>query len=245
MEIRENERIDFLFDKDLRIVQSHDVFSFSLDAVLLAKFVYVPIQKGQLVDLCSGNGAIPLMLSKRTKGTITAVEIQEKLHDMAQRSVRLNRREDRIHLIHGDIEDMPGQLGYSKFDVVTCNPPYFATPAKSDKNSNPHLAIARHEIHTTLKKVVDVSRLLAKQGGKAAFVHRPERLPDLMLLMRSKGLEPKRLQLVYPKKGKEANMVLIEGAKDGKPGLTVLPPLTVYNENNQYTEELKDVVYGK
>src|SRR4051812_34474254 len=95
-----DERLDYLLAEKMRIIQSPSVFSFSLDAVLLARFAYVPIQKGNLLDLCTGNGVIPLFLSLRTKGQITGVEIQERLFNMAIRSIELNGLSDRLHMIH-------------------------------------------------------------------------------------------------------------------------------------------------
>ncbi|GER71679.1 hypothetical protein BpJC7_29820 [Weizmannia acidilactici] len=240
-----DERLDYLLAENLRIVQSPSVFAFSLDAVLLSKFAYLPIQKGKVLDLCTGNGVIPLLLSTRTKAEITGVEIQERLYDMATRSIAYNGLEGQIRLIHGDLKDMPAVLGYGKFDVVTCNPPYFPSQTKAIQNENEHLAIARHEIYCTLEDVVRVSSQMLKQGGKAAFVHRPGRLVDLITLMKKYRLEPKRLRLVYPKAGKEANTILMEGIKDGKPDLKILPPLVVYKENNEYTEEVEEILYGK
>jgi tRNA1(Val) A37 N6-methylase TrmN6 len=243
--LKGDERLDYLLAEKLRIIQSPSVFSFSLDAVLLARFAYVPIQKGNLIDLCSGNGVIPLFLSSRTKGNITGVEIQERLYEMAVRSIDYNGLEDRIRMIHGDIKEMPALLGHGKYDIVTCNPPYFPTPGKDEINANEHLAIARHEILCTLEDVVRVSSQLLKQGGKAAFVHRPGRLLDIVTLMRQYKLEPKRIQLVYPKPGKEANMLLVEGVKQGNPDLKVLPPLYIYNEEHEYTPEISEMLYGK
>ena len=240
-----DERLDYLLAEELRIIQSPTVFAFSLDAVLLARFVYVPIQKGNLIDLCSGNGVIPLFLSTRTKGQIIGVEIQERLFDMAQRSIDYNGLANRLQMIHGDIKDMPKQLGYGKFDVVTCNPPYFITPSKEEINPNEHLAIARHEIYCTLEDAIKVSSQLVKQGGKVAFVHRPGRLIDMITLMRRYRLEPKRIQFVYPKKGKEANILLVEAIKDGSPDLKISPPLIVYNEDDEYTPELREILYGE
>jgi tRNA1(Val) A37 N6-methylase TrmN6 len=243
--LKGDERLDYLLAEDLRIIQSPSVFSFSLDAVLLARFVYVPIQKGNLIDLCSGNGVIPLFLSARTKGNITGVEIQERLFDMAVRSIEYNQLQDRLHMIHGDIKEMPQRLGYGKFDVVTCNPPYFPTPSTEEINENEHLAIARHEILCTLEEAIRASSQLVRQGGKVAFVHRPGRFLDIVTLMRKYKLEPKRVQFVYPKQGKEANTLLIEATKDGNPDLKILPPLMVYNEGNEYTPEIKEILYGK
>lgn len=245
LELYDDERLDHLLGENLRIIQSPSVFAFSLDTVLLAKFVYVPIQKGNLLDLCTGNGVIPLLLSKRTKGDITGVEIQQRIYSMAKRSIEFNKLGHQIEMIHGDIKDMPIELGHGKFDIVTCNPPYFPTPKQDEINENEHLAIARHEIYCTLEDVVRVSSQLVKQGGKVALVHRPGRLLDIVTLMRKYRIEPKRLQFVYPKAGKEANTLLIEGIKDGKPDLKILQPLIVYNEENEYTKELQTILYGE
>jgi tRNA1(Val) A37 N6-methylase TrmN6 len=227
--------------ENLRIIQSPSVFSFSLDAVLLSKFVQVPIQKGNLIDLCAGNGVIPLLVSTRTKGKIIGVEIQERLFDMAKRSVQYNQLTEQITMVHGDINEIPKSIGYSKFDVVTCNPPYFSTPSQEEINKNEHYAIARHEILCTLEDVVRVSSQLLREGGKAAFVHRPGRLMDILSLMRKYRLEPKRLQFVYPKKEKEANAIL----KDGSPDLKLLPPLVVYNDRHEYNPEIRRILYGE
>ncbi|MFC0046541.1 methyltransferase [Metabacillus iocasae] len=246
MQLYEDERLDYLLaEENLRIIQSPSVFAFSLDAVLLAKFAYVPIQKGHIIDLCTGNAVIPLLLSKRTHALITGVEIQERLHSMAERSISYNQLEDQIQVIHGDLKDMPQKLGHGKFDIVTCNPPYFLTPKKDEQNINEHFAIARHEIHCTLEDVIRVSSQLVRQGGKIALVHRPGRLLDIVTLMRKYKVEPKRLQFVYPKAGKEANTILIEGIKGGNADLKVLPPLFVYQDNNEYTKELESILYGK
>ncbi|WP_062200967.1 tRNA1(Val) (adenine(37)-N6)-methyltransferase [Massilibacterium senegalense] len=243
MKLYEDERLDYLLNEEMRIIQSPNVFAFSLDAVLLSNFVYVPIQKGKIMDLCSGNGVIPLLLSKRTKGQLVGVEIQERLYDMAVRSVEYNKLTDRIQMVLGDLKDAPKTVGNGIFDVVTCNPPYFQMDGQADLHANPHYAIARHELLTTLEDVVKTSSSLVKQGGKVAFVHRPNRLLDIVTLMRKYRLEPKRLQFVHPKRGKEANTILIEGIKDGKPDLKILPPIAVYEEDNSYTKELKEMLY--
>lgn len=245
IQLKDDERLDYLLAEDLRIIQSPSVFAFSLDAVLLARFAYLPIQKGKIIDLCSGNGVIPLLLSGRTKANLTGVEIQERLYDMAVRSVEYNQLEQQISMIHGDLKDMPSKLGHHQYDVVTCNPPYFSSQSQEVVNPNEHLAIARHEIFCTLEDVVRVSSQLLRQGGKAAFVHRPERLMDILTYMREYRLEPKRLRFVYPKEGKEANTILVEGIRHGKPGLKVLPPLFVYNNENEYTAEVSEILYGK
>ena len=243
--LNDDERLDYLLAEGLRIIQSPSVFSFSLDAVLLAKFVSVPHHKGNIVDLCSGNGVIPLFLSARTKGHITGVELQRRLLDMAERSIRYNELEQQISMVLGDVKEIPAQLGIEKYDVVICNPPYFLAHEASDKNLSEHHAIARHELYLTLEEAVQSASKLLKQGGKAAFVHRPGRLLDLVTTMRANRLEPKRMQLIYPKEGKEANILLIEAIKDGKPDIKILPPLYVYNEKNEYTPQVREILYGK
>ncbi len=242
--LTDDERLDYLLAENLRIIQSPSVFSFSLDAVLLARFAYVPKKRGRIVDLCTGNGAIPLFLSARTESSITGVELQPRLAGMARRSIEFNGLEGQIDVIEGDVKESPAQLGYEKFDTVTCNPPYFPAHEMSDKNLSEHMAIARHELHLTLDEAVRSASQLLKQGGKAAFVHRAGRLIDIMAAMRENRLEPKRIRLVYPKAGKEANTLLIEGIKDGKPDLKVLPPLIVYGEDGEYTEEVRGLLYG-
>jgi tRNA1(Val) A37 N6-methylase TrmN6 len=240
-----DERIDYLVHRDLKIIQSPSVFSFSLDAVLLSRFAWVPIQKGNIIDLCSGNGAVALLLSKRSKANITGVEIQERLHSMAKRSVALNGLEKQVHMDLADIKDTPLKYGHGLFDALTCNPPYFASVHDEDFNKNEHLAIARHEIYCSLQDVIRVSSQLVKQGGKVAMVHRPNRLMEILSFMREYKLEPKKLQLIYPKAGSEANMLLIEGMKNGRPDLHILPPITVYGPDGQYTDELKRMFYGE
>lgn len=240
-----DERLDYLLaDESMKIIQSPTVFSFSLDAVLLAHFAYVPVQKGHILDLCTGNGVIPLFLSKRSKAQITGVEIQERLYGMAVRNVGLNRLEEQIGIIHGDLRSLQNTLGHSSFDTVTCNPPYFRTPKETEHNLNEHLTIARHEVCCTLEDVVKACKLYVRPGGKAAIVHRPERLADILTLFRDYKLEPKRMQLVYPKMGREANMLLIEGTRDGKPGLKILPPLYIYDANGEYTAETRKILHG-
>ena len=245
MILKDDERLDYLLAEELRIIQSPSVFSFSLDAVLLARFASIPISKGKIVDLCSGNGVIPLLLSSRTKAPILGVEIQERLYDMAVRSIDYNNLSNQLSMHHGDLRGIAKVIGHSQYDAVTCNPPYFPTPKAEEQNKNEHFAIARHEIHCTLEDVISNTSQLLKQGGKAAFVHRPGRLMDIMWLMRKYRLEPKRLQFVYPMAGKEANTILIEGIKDGNPDLKTLPPFIVYDENNVYTKEARELLYGE
>jgi tRNA1(Val) A37 N6-methylase TrmN6 len=237
------ERIDDLLTHELKIIQSNEVFSFSMDAVLLARFVSLPVRRGKIMDLCTGNGVIPLLMSTRTNATIEGLEIQERLHDMATRNVILNKLSNRIEVFLEDLKEAPQRFGHGQYDVVTCNPPYMSG-GTGDQNLNEHVAIARHEIYCTLEDVIRVSAYLTRSGGKVAMVHRPSRFTDLVNYMRKYRIEPKRVRFVHPKAGAEANMVLVEGIRDGKPDLKVLPPLIVYDEAGTYCPELLDIYYG-
>ncbi|KAB8126541.1 tRNA1(Val) (adenine(37)-N6)-methyltransferase [Gracilibacillus oryzae] len=246
MDLKDDERLDdLLADEKMKIIQSPSAFAFSLDAALLAHFANVPIKRGKIIDLCTGNGVIPLLLSKKTKLPITGVEIQERLYDMAVRSITLNQLENQIQMIHADIKDMPGHYGNDKFDYVTVNPPYFLTENVNHQNQNEYLTIARHEVYCTLEDVVRVCSQLTKSGGKVAMVHRPSRFVDIVTLFRKYKLEPKRIRFVYPKREKEANILLIEAIRDGKAGVKLLPPLYACKENGDYTEELEGILYGE
>lgn len=247
VKLYENERVDSLLAENLQIIQSADVFSFSLDAVLLADFVKsVSRPDRKAVDLCAGNGAVGLFISKKFAGRIDQVEIQSRLAGMNQRSLELNGLTDRIKVYNRDLKDAFSFLEKDSYDVVTCNPPYFKTLPQSKKNPNQYLALARHEIAVTLEDTVKVTSGLLKTGGKAYYVHRPDRLIEILETMQAHRLAPKRIKLIYPKQGRDANMVLIEAIKDGKSdGLKFLPPVITYTDQNEYTPTIKEILYGK
>ena len=238
------ERVDQLVNGGIKIIQSDEVFSFSLDAVLLADFAQVK-RTDQVVDLCAGNGAVGLFLSQKTKETITMIELQEKLAEMAHRSVRLNHLENQINVLPIDLADAPEFLGTDFADVVTCNPPYFVDQPQSTKNPNPYYAIARHELKTNLAAVLTTSARLLKTNGHFYMVHRPERLDEIMAKCAAARLAVKRLQFVYPKADREANMVLVDAIKDGRPnGVRVMPPIVAYTEQDEYTPQVKTILHG-
>lgn len=241
-DIRPGERLDDLLTHELRIIQSDEVFSFSLDAVLLARFCSAP-PRGRIADLCTGNGVVPLLLSTRTQAEMVGVEIQQRLADMAVRNVGLNGLNGRIRIVHGDLKQAHELLGYGQFDLITVNPPYLPV-ASGDLKANPHMAAARHELYCTLDDVLAACAKLVRAKGKVAMVHRPSRLAEIMSSMRLHRLEPKRMRFVHPRAGEEANMVLIEAARDGKPEVRLLPPLIVH-EGDSYCQELLDVYYGR
>src|SRR5690625_3911708 len=168
IQLNKDERIDKLMQNDLDIIQSHSVFSFSLDALLLGDFAEVPAHsRATIIDLCSGNGVVPLLLSHKTKSKMTGIELQERLVDMAERSIALNGLEDQITMIQGNLSDTYQWIKKDSVDVVTCNPPYFPVSDMSIKNPNTHLAIARHELYTNMEEIFSVIGGLLKTNGKA------------------------------------------------------------------------------
>ncbi|MGN1205527.1 MAG: tRNA1(Val) (adenine(37)-N6)-methyltransferase [Eubacterium sp.] len=231
------ERLDDLQRDGLMIIQNPNWFCFGMDAVLLSSFANVAEGKSVL-DLGCGNGIIPILMSSKTKaGHIEGLEIQPDIAEMAKRSVKYNKLNNRVHITTGDIKEAATIFGAASFDVITTNPPYMS---ESHGLTNPagHKAIARHELKCTLEDVLMASAKLLKPRGHFFMVHRPSRLGEIISKMVSYRIEPKRMQLVYPYVDKEPNMVLIEGTRGGNPGMTVEKPLIVYKELNVYTQQL-------
>ncbi|WP_242257998.1 tRNA1(Val) (adenine(37)-N6)-methyltransferase [Streptococcus thoraltensis] len=243
--LKEGERIDQLFSTDVKIIQNKAVFSYSIDSVLLSRFPKIP-SKGLIVDLCSGNGAVGLFASTRTKAPITLVELQERLADMAERSIQLNQLTDQVTMVQDDLKNLLEHVPRSQVDLILCNPPYFKSTETSKKNLSKHYLLARHEITTNLEEICQVSRHALKSNGRLAMVHRPDRFLDILDTLRRYNLAPKRVQFVYPKMGKDANMLLIEAIKDGSTdGLKILPPLFVHKDNGDYTDDIFEIYFGK
>ena len=207
MELKENERIDDLQCHGRMLIQNKSMFCFGIDAVLLAN--YAVVNEGDVcMDLCTGNGIIPVLMEAKTKGKhYTGLEIQKESAELA------------------------------RFDVVTVNPPYMNENHGIVNPSSPK-AIARHEICCTLEDIISTSSALLRDKGRFYMVHRPQRLVQIFELCHSYRLEPKRMRMVYPSYGKNANMVLIEAVRGGNSQLTTEPPLIVYNEDGGYTEDV-------
>lgn len=229
---------DLVGYKDLKIFQNTEWFSFSLDSVLLPNFVTLNKNIETIIDLGCGNAPIPLILSTKTDAKIIGVEIQKDSYELAKKSVLYNHLDDRIELLNIDMKDLRDRYSSDSIDVITCNPPYFKFLETSNLNDNIHKVIARHEKMITLEEIISLSKYLLKNNGVLAMVHRTDRLIEIINLFQKYGLEVKKIRFIYPKINTESNMVLIEGRKNGKTGLKLLPPLYAHNEDGSYTEEV-------
>ncbi len=240
--LKENERLDELQRNGYRIIQNPKKFCFGMDAVLLSGFAKARAGD-RVLDLGTGTGIIPILLEAKTEAAhLVGLEIQEESADMARRSVELNRLQDKIRIVQGDIKEAGTLFGAASFDVVTCNPPYMIGQ-HGLKNPEAPKAIARHEILCTLEDVVSQAAKVLKPGGNFYLVHRPFRLAEIMVVLQKYRLEPKRMRLVYPFADKEPNMVLLEANRGGRPRMTVEKPLIIYGEKGVYMPEIYEI-YG-
>lgn len=242
VELKENERIDDLQRNHYRIIQNKKRFCFGMDAVLLSGFATAQ-ENERVLDLGTGTGIIPILMEAKTHAKeLFGLEIQSEIVDMAKRSVQLNDLEHKIHIVEGDIKIASSLFQKSSFDVITSNPPYMEYHGGL-KNPDLSKAVSRHEILCSLEDVIREATYLLKPGGHFYLVHRPFRLADIFETMRKYKLEPKRIKMVHPFIDKEANMVLIEAIRGGKPMMKIEAPIIVYRETGIYTDEIYSI-YG-
>ena len=244
--MRDRIRLDDL-ENGYFIYQDAEAFCFGIDAVLLAH--YPALRDGdRVLDLCSGNGIIPLLIASTAEKTgrnvrITGLELQQPMADLFESSVEYNHLEDTITAVSGDVKEARALFGPASFSLVTCNPPYIASGSGLTAGADAK-KIARHEIACTLEDVISAAAGILKEKGRLAMVHRPGRLAEIFHLLHKYRLEPKRMRLVHPYADKSPNMVLIEAVRGGGAQLNIDPPLTVYNADGTYTEEVLRI-YGK
>ena len=225
--------------KNYYIVQDTQMFNFSLDSVLLPNFVTINKNINKILDIGCGNAPIPLILSTKTKAEIIGVEIQKEVFNLATKSVKINNLEQQIKIINADIKDIYNDFETESFDVITCNPPFFKVNKESNLNNNDYKTIARHEVKLNLDDIFKIAKKILKNNGYIAIVHRPERLLEILFTMKKYNIEPKKIQFIYPKKNMQANILLIEGTKNGKEGLKILPPIYTHMKNGEYTKQIK------
>lgn len=243
----ENEvMIDFLEFHDMKIIQRNDYFNFSLDSVLIANFATINRSTKSIVDLGTGNGVIPMLLSKRSKAKICGIELQAISADLARRNILMNNLSHQVQIIEDDMLNYKNHIEEQSQDLVITNPPFF----KLDENENQvndlsQLAMARHEITATLDDIIRVASKILKNRGYFCMVHRPDRLLEILEIMKKYKLEPKRLQFCHSKQDTPAKILLVEGIKSAKANLQVLPPLISHLNNNQYSDEIINMFKSK
>ena len=228
---------DLVYFKNIKIVQNKNYFNFSLESILLPNFVEITPNTKNILDLCTGNAPIPLVFSTMTKAKIYGVELQKEVFDLAKESIKLNNINN-IELINDNANNIINKFETDTFDIITCNPPYFEYTNNSRINDNEIKSIARHEIYLKLEDIFKISKKLLKNGGAVCIVHRTNRFLEIVDIMKKYNIEPKRVRFIYPKLNSESNLVLIEGRKNGKKGIKLLPPLFVHNNDGSYTEEV-------
>lgn len=239
----EGERLDELLIEDLKIIQRDKEFCFSLDAILLAHFA--SIKRGcTAVDLGTGTGVIALLLSALGAEKVTGIELNRCMAEMAMRSVKLNRLTERVNIIRADFRKLQGIVPCGECELVVANPPYRVVGG-GFLSLGQGVAMARHELTANLQDVIAAAKYLVKYRGRFAMVHLPERMVEVVSRMSAAGIEPKRLRLVFPRADKKPNMLLVEGVRGAKPGLEVLPPLIVYAQDGDYSEEIKEYYKSK
>ncbi len=244
MELNKNERIDDLEFKGYKIIQNSEGFCFGIDAVLLSDFAKNLKKNSKVIDLGTGTGILPILLSGKTQlKNIIGIEIQEEVANMAKRSIELNSLKDKVEIINDSILNLEKLYGKEYFDVVVTNPPYKKLNTGIQNESEKKL-ISRHEITANLEEFIKVSKNILKDKGEFYMVHRPERLVDILYLMRKYKVEPKQIRFVSPNVNKEPNLVLIKGIKNANEFLKFEKNLYVYNEDGSYTDEILEI-YNK
>lgn len=219
--------INDLYDYGYKIVQKSDYFKFSLDSMLLANFVNINMADSKLLDFCTGNCPIPIILSNSIKN-IVAFEVQKEIYELGVESLTLNNINN-VKLINDDIKNIGNYYEEGYFDIITCNPPYFKVIDSSRINDNNVKAIARHEILIKLEDIVSLAYKFLRDKGKLYIVYRPDRLMELLKLFDKYKFGVKKLQCCYNNSESLSSMILIEAMKNGQDDLKILAPL--YTEN--------------
>ncbi len=244
IKLEENERIDDLEYKNLKIIQKKDGFCFGIDSILLSDFSKNIKENSKVLDLGTGTGIIATLLCGKTKlKKIIGIEIQKEIADMAKRSIKLNKLENKFEIINENIINLEKIFEKNSIDAIVTNPPY-KKKNSGIINENEKKLISRHEITATLEDFIKISQKLLKNNGEFYMVHRPERLVDIFEIMRKYKIEPKIIRFVHSNINKESKLVLIKGVKNAKPFLKIEKNLYIYNENGNYSDEILKI-YNK
>lgn len=229
---------------ELKIYQPSAIFKFTIDPLLLAAFLPVRSQE-TILDLGTGAGVVPLWLTGyRGVRQVVGLELQPEIAALARRNVALNQFDTRITIVEGDLRTPPPELSDRRFDWVVSNPPYWS-PVTHQVPTSSLLACAKFELACNLSEVITAAARFCRDRGRVALIHLPERLTDLLSLMRAARLEPKRLCLVHPKPETAPHRVLVEGIKHGRPGLKVCKPFIIHQPDGEFTPEMNAVYQGR
>ena len=237
-------RLDDILGMSLKIYQDSDYFCFSIDSVILASLSHINLRCKNICDLGTGNGVVPLILSKRFRGNIVGVELQKDLSSLAKMSVNINKLSN-ISIVNSDMRDYAKDDNLNKFDLVLCNPQYFKYDPNKTLNRNSHKTIARHEDNISLDEIFWCSNLLLKEGGRFATVNRCDNLIYVIETLKKNGFEPKYLRFVYDSIDNLPNLFIMEGIKCGKSGITVDKPFIMHNLDGSNTQEYEEIIGGK
>ena len=228
-----------LLNKNLKIVQRSDYFNFSIDSLLISEFIKIQKNTKKILDLGTGNAAIPLFLSKKTSAKIYGIEIQEVSYKLALRNININNLDEQIYIIYDNMKNYLKYFNMGFFDIIVSNPPFFKVNRDINfLNNLKQLSIARHEIEITLEELIKISSELIKDRGYFYLVHRADRLSEILCILEKYKFGVKKIKFCYTTKYKNAKIVLIEAIKNGKTGLTILPSLIINKENGEYTDEV-------
>lgn len=231
---------DTFFNGRIRVKQNRAGYRFSIDAVLIAGQT-IPSPDDTVLDLGTGCGIIPLILAYRhPKIKVHGIEVQQQLADLAIINVEENRMKDRITIHCMDMKKLKHDMMSGPVDLVVSNPPY--RKAESGRiNPDQQRAVARHEIKATLSDVVETAQRMLRTAGRFVTVYPAERMADILIQMRSAGLEPKSLRTVHSDRHTDAKLIIVEGKKGGRPGLKIGSPVIIYRKDGSYTEEVQEM----
>jgi len=227
---------DTFFNGRIQVKQNQVGYRFSIDAILLA-YQAAPRSGDKVIDLGAGCGIISLIMAYRNPDiTIFAVEVQTELAQVAISNVKDNHLQNHITVLGADMKAIKPDMTAGPVDLVVCNPPY-RRPGSGRINPDNQRAVARHELKANLQDVIGSARRILKTSGRFVTIYTAERTADILCQMRTDSIEPKYIRTIHSGPRSEAKLILIEGIKGGNPGLKIAPPLIIYNENGDYTNE--------
>ena len=229
--LKDGERLDKVNEK-ITLIQKKDGLTFGTDAFLLASFIK-PLSRGVAIELGAGTGIISLLLASRGRfSKIKALEIQSDFAELAERNASLNQMSDTVEVLCRDVTKTKAADVGGEADVVFTNPPYMKTES-GKRNESDYKYIARHEVCGDVNDFCAAAFRMLKHGGKFYAVWRPDRLTDLICAMRANRLEPKVITFVHADQSSAPSMMLVSAIKGGASGMTLTPPLFLYDRESR------------